>query len=158
MKIPRVLVSLLVALSVSAAASAAVYIKIEGIDGESKDKAHAGWIAVEPQVDLDVPTTRAAGGGLSTGQRMHKPLVIRKSVDKASPLLAKAMATRQEFGQVQVSRPSGRITLSNVMVTSITTAGGVETVSLTYQKIEAQQAVATPRGSGVKEKAQPPTK
>lgn len=160
MKLPRFLVSLLIVAAASASASAAVYLKIEGIPGESKDKMHAGWIEADVQTDLDVNTTRGAVSGLSTGQRMHKPYVVRRAVDQTSPLLFKAMVAKQEFGQVTVSRPGGRVALSNVRITNITTAGGMETITFAYQKIEVQPAAqaATAAGSTMKEKSQPPKK
>lgn len=38
-----------------------------------------------------VTTAREAGSGLATGRRQYQPLLIRKRIDKASPLLMKAL-------------------------------------------------------------------
>lgn len=46
----------------------------------------------EVEVKYDVKSPRDAASGLPTGKRMHKPLMIRKEIDKATPLLFKAVA------------------------------------------------------------------
>lgn len=42
-------------------------------------------------------TAREGGSALATGRRQYQPLVIRKRIDKASPLLAKALCENQEI-------------------------------------------------------------
>ncbi|HYG59532.1 MAG TPA: type VI secretion system tube protein TssD [Symbiobacteriaceae bacterium] len=42
-----------------------------------------------------VATTREAGSGLATGRRQYQPLLIRKRIDKSSPLLMKALTQNQ---------------------------------------------------------------
>ncbi len=42
-----------------------------------------------------VRTAREAGSGMATGRRQYEPLLIRKRLDKASPLLMKALTTNQ---------------------------------------------------------------
>lgn len=42
-----------------------------------------------------VITAREAGSGLATGRRQYQPLLIRKRIDKASPLLMKALSQNQ---------------------------------------------------------------
>ena len=144
MKTLRTILTLTVAVCACAGASAAAYIKIDGIPGESKDKMHSGWIDVDSQINLDVKAPRDVATGQASGRRQYQPLIIRKRIDKASPLLAKAMAGKQVLGQIVVSNQATRYTLSEVMVSSITTAAGVETVSFTYQKIEMQAAPKVP--------------
>ncbi|GDY14349.1 hypothetical protein LBMAG53_32270 [Planctomycetota bacterium] len=42
-----------------------------------------------------VITAREAGSGMATGRRQYQPLLLRKRIDKASPLLAKALVENQ---------------------------------------------------------------
>src|SRR5262249_49244422 len=42
-----------------------------------------------------VLTAREAGSGMATGRRQYEPLLIRKRIDKSSPLIAKALVENQ---------------------------------------------------------------
>lgn len=91
--------------------------------------------------DHAVVSPRDASSGMASGKRMHKPFVITKEIDKASPLLSQACASGQHLKEVDVDLASGgHYTLTNVMVSSIQKSGGgdrpMESVSFTYQKIE----------------------
>jgi hypothetical protein len=50
-----------------------------------------------------VQNPRDASSGMATGKRMHKPFVITKEFDKASPMLARESPTKQSLGKVSVS-------------------------------------------------------
>ena len=76
---------------------------------------------------------------------MHKPLVIKREIDKASPLLMKACASGELFSAAEVDVvENGRTVhykMSDVIISSVSKAssGGnraTESVSFTYQKIE----------------------
>ena len=43
----------------------------------------------------EVVTAREAGSGRATGRRQYKPLMIRKRIDKSSPLIAKALTKNE---------------------------------------------------------------
>jgi len=47
-----------------------------------------------------VKTARETGSGLATGRRQYDPLMIRKRIDKASPLLQKSLTTNAVIGGV----------------------------------------------------------
>ena len=52
-------------------------------------------------------TAREAGSGMATGRRQYQPLLIRKRIDKASPLLAKALCENQAIeGVFKFFRPN----------------------------------------------------
>lgn len=52
-------------------------------------------------------TAREAGTGMATGRRQYEPLVIRKRIDKSSPLLAKAQCENQAIeGTFKFFRPN----------------------------------------------------
>ncbi|AKF82212.1 type VI secretion system tube protein TssD [Myxococcus sp. MISCRS1] len=42
-----------------------------------------------------VVTAREAGSGIATGRRQYQPLLIRKRIDKATPLLMKALTNNE---------------------------------------------------------------
>jgi type VI secretion system secreted protein Hcp len=42
-----------------------------------------------------VSTAREAGSGMATGRRQHQPLLVRKPIDRASPLIMKALSENQ---------------------------------------------------------------
>ena len=50
-----------------------------------------------------VQNPRESSSGMATGKRMHKPFVITKEFDKASPMLARESPTKQSLGKVSVS-------------------------------------------------------
>ena len=94
-----------------------------------------------------VSTAREASSGMATGKRMHKPFVITKEIDKASPLLKEACASGQHFAEVDVDvAASGKtmhykltdVFISAVSVASMSSGGDrpMESISFTYQKIE----------------------
>ncbi len=54
-----------------------------------------------------VKTAREAGSGMATGRRQYEPIMIRKRIDKASPLLFKAMVENQVInGKFMFFRPN----------------------------------------------------
>ena len=91
MRIVSILALAAFTLSVATSAFGAGFIKIEDIEGESVDKDHNGWIDILSVSGLEKVSPRDAASGLPTGKRQHAPFKIRKRVDKATPLLAKAL-------------------------------------------------------------------
>jgi type VI protein secretion system component Hcp len=67
---------------------------------------------------------RDAATGQTSGKRMHKPFVITKEVDKASPLLAQAAASGKKIPKVKVKQEYMTFELKDVIVTSYKTSGG----------------------------------
>jgi type VI secretion system secreted protein Hcp len=54
-----------------------------------------------------VSTSREAGTGMATGRRQYQPLLIRKAIDKASPVLIKALCENQVIeGTFKFFRPN----------------------------------------------------
>ena len=57
--------------------------------------------------ESEVGTAREAGSGLASGRRQYKPLVIRKRIDKSTPLLAKALCDNEKVeGTFKFFRPN----------------------------------------------------
>jgi type VI secretion system secreted protein Hcp len=52
-------------------------------------------------------TAREAGSGMATGRRQYEPLLIRKRIDKSSPLLSKSLVENQVIeGEFKFFRPN----------------------------------------------------
>ena len=132
-------------------ASAGVFMKFDGIDGEATDDRHKGWIDVL-SVSWAMDKRVSPGSGLATGKRQHKPLTITKEIDKATPLLMQVCSNGKPSNvEIELTRrsPTGgeetylKITMQDVIVSSYSMGvdGGAqegpggEVVSLTYSKI-----------------------
>ncbi|MCP3874696.1 MAG: type VI secretion system tube protein Hcp, partial [Desulfobacteraceae bacterium] len=66
------------------------FIKIDGIDGESTDDKHHGWIEIIRHgmgVKQTVSTTASSAGGASAERADFSDFSIRKYLDKSSPKL-----------------------------------------------------------------------
>ena len=50
----------------------------------------------------EVESPRDASSGLPTGKRQHKPLTITKEIDKATPLLMKALTNNENLSEVTI--------------------------------------------------------
>lgn len=76
-------------------------IRINGqvIEGDTTREHRKGQIEVL-SFEQSVTTAREAGSGMATGRRQYQPLMIRKRIDKASPLLMKAL-TENANAEVQ---------------------------------------------------------
>lgn len=73
------------------------------------------------------------GNSDAGAKRMHKPFIITKELDKATPLLLQAMNNKRHFPKVTVTANGITVELVNVLVTSIKTIpGGPETVTFDY--------------------------
>jgi type VI secretion system secreted protein Hcp len=65
-----------------------MFLQLEGIQGESKDKTHADKIQVLSwSWDVAQTGTAGSGTGLTAGKVEHHDIVINKLVDKSSPNL-----------------------------------------------------------------------
>jgi type VI secretion system secreted protein Hcp len=127
-----------------------MFLKIEGVDGESADSRHRGWIDVL-SVDWDV--TRPSGS--TAGARTSAPatfggLTVSKTVDKSSPSLYLACADGRHVRQATLvayragesARPYYEIVLTDVMVTAVGVSGGptedalTEYVTLNFRQVQ----------------------
>ena len=69
-----------------------LYLKIRGVAITGDDETPSIKCVY---LRLRSESVRAAGRGIATGRRQHEPLVIRKHIDKSSPLLARALTTNE---------------------------------------------------------------
>ncbi len=77
-----------------------LFLKANGADikGESTQTSLGRANSIECTFyQQSVLTAREAGSGMATGRRQYEPLLIRKRIDKSSPLIAKALAENQKI-------------------------------------------------------------
>lgn len=75
-----------------------LYLKANGSDiqGESSQTSLGRENSIEcVHFETSVKTARETGSGMATGRRQHEPIHILKRIDKASPLIAKALCENQ---------------------------------------------------------------
>ncbi len=142
------------ALSFGAAtdASAAAFIKFDGIDGEAQDEDHKGWIDVQ-SFQQTVKAVREGANETTRRRRVElDDMVIHKELDKSSPKLAESLVRGQVFPVVTIrlTRSFGErqqiyyvYELKNVIVTSYSISGAgqsdeapVEKFSLNFEEIK----------------------
>jgi type VI secretion system secreted protein Hcp len=109
-------------------------------------------------VQHEIISPRDSASGLPTGKRQHKPIVITKELDKASPLLYNALCNNENISEweLQFWRPSREGTEVNAYTVKLTNANIAsiefempnnrnpdlsklaerEHIAFTYQKIE----------------------
>ena len=141
------------------------FMKIDGIEGESTDQQHPGWMEV---LDFDfciaqkVSKTASSAGGAGSERADFSEFTVTKLLDKASPLLAQACAEGRHIGTIDVELwRAGKVKyityrLSNCMISAVSTHsedGGFpeEEVAIDVGRIEivyAQQSRTTGRAMG----------
>lgn len=148
--------------------SADMFLKLDGIKGESKDKSHKEEIDVLAMSwGLAQTGTGGMGGGSGTGKVAVQDITISKYVDAASAdlLLKCANGTHIATG-VFVARKAGgenpleyiKITMTEVLVASVSHAGSgggemmSEVVTLNFAKVQVEyfeqddKGIGTPKG------------
>ena len=128
-----------------------MFLKIDGIDGESTDSSHKSEIELLSfAYGANQPGSAGHGGGSGVGKVQVQDFVFSKYFDKASPKLFEACATGKHTPKVVLTcRKAGgsqqeylKITFSEVLVSSIQNSGSggstlpTESVTLNFSKIE----------------------
>jgi type VI secretion system secreted protein Hcp len=139
------------------------FLKIDGIDGESKDDVHAGEIDVLAwQWDYTTSEDGRKGGGGGRGATICEPISFVHYFDKASVGIALAGFTRSFIPEALLTvRKSGEepleyltITLTDATVISQTMGGEesenllIEQFALSFERIKLEYAEQLPDGSG----------
>ncbi len=127
-----------------------MFIKIETVDGESKDKTHKKEIDVLAwSWGLSNSGSAHVGGGSGSGKVNVQDLSFTKWVDSATPKLALACCDGKHFATALLTvRKAGekpveyiKIKLEEVLITSISTGGSggedrlTENVTLNFAKV-----------------------
>jgi len=121
-----------------------IYLKLDGIDGESTLKGYERWIALS-SAQISVSNTRivSGGGGSTAGRATAGPLFITKSPDAATVklFLATASGTHIKKGVVafvkrgESPEPVLSYELSDILVTSYIADNGFEKLELSFSSI-----------------------
>lgn len=113
-----------------------MYLKVDGVNGESKDASHSGWTDI---TSFSWGASQNANNGGSVGKVNFSDLHVIARIDKSVSALMKYCATGKHVNKVELSlcRASGeqteyaRITLEDVLVTSVDYSGVNKTEELT---------------------------
>lgn len=126
---------------ISGSAFAGAYLKFDGVEGESVDKDHKGWIDVLSVSGLAPQgKSREKGSGMATGKRQHAPVTITKPIDKSSPKLARSSGNPQFPTSLTLSQNGMTYQLTGVKVTSVRQKGNTEELTFTYTGLKQSSA------------------
>lgn len=125
-----------------------MFLKIDGIDGESKDSKMKGTIHIESfSFGVEQVGTADSGGGLGAGKAKFEDFEFTMPTQKASPKLFAACASGKHIPSAVLSiRKAGGTqevflchTFSSLIVSSFRTANGdpqpVDTVKVNFVKL-----------------------
>ncbi|HEU4332124.1 MAG TPA: type VI secretion system tube protein Hcp [Lapillicoccus sp.] len=140
----------------------AVFLKLDGIEGESQDSRHAKEIDVSAwSLGVTNPGSSHVGGGMGAGRATFSDLSVTKMLDKASPALLLAVASGRHIRTAKLTVTSGgprpleylTVDLEDVLVTSCLLADSadpdrpVENVAFDYGKIRVNYSQQSPTGA-----------
>ena len=138
-----------------------IYLKIEGIQGESQDANHKGWIAVTSFL-WEATQSVEMRNMVSSGRVEYKDLEVHCLVDKATPAIMRYLSKGQPIKKVELSvchASNGqveylRITLEEVLLTraSYQGSGSFDKIGINYQfqAAKVMQQYWEPRSGGGK--------
>jgi type VI secretion system secreted protein Hcp len=131
------------------------FLKIEGIDGESTDKAHPGEIEIESfSWGVTNQGNASSGGGGGGGKAVVQDFHFTMPLSKASPALMLACATGRHFQSATLTcRKAGgtqageflKVELSDVLVSSYST--GEHLIDTQYSLIGGDDNLPTDQAS-----------
>src|SRR6266516_7925097 len=144
------------------AAGVNLFLKIDGIQGESRDAKHKGEIDLESFSWAEVNAGSPGGGGGvgGAGKVQIEDLHVVMKMNKASPLLFLACATGQHLKQaILTARKAGKAQLeflvfkfTDLLVSSYQTGGSADLeptdhVSFNFSRVELEYRPQKPDGS-----------
>ncbi len=133
--------------SIPALSAADMFLKIEGIEGESTDSAHQGWVEVD-SLNWGGPNRSRLSMMQTSEPRMGSPgsLVITKWTDRSSAHLLQYCSTGEHISKMIISDASGKkeryktYELSDVTIPTCSTGGSgdvaMEEITFSYRKIQ----------------------
>ena len=138
-----------------------MFMKIDGLKGESVDKTHAGEIDVMAW-SWGVSNSGSAhvGGGAGAGKANVQDLSFTKYVDKSTPDMLLASCNGKHYASALLTvRKAGekpleylKITMTEVLITSVSTGGSggedrlTENVTLNFASVKVDYVEQTPKG------------
>ncbi|MFO0875767.1 MAG: type VI secretion system tube protein Hcp [Gemmataceae bacterium] len=139
-----------------------MFLQIDGIKGESQDKAYKGQIDVQSwSWGMSNSGSAHTGGGQGAGKVNVQDLSFSHYIDKSTPDLMLACCTGKHIPKAVLTvRKAGgspldylQITMEDLIVTGLTTGGSTgddrltETVNLNFAKVKVQYKEQTPTGA-----------
>jgi len=149
-------VSLLLFSPVASRAAVDMFLKIEGVKGESQDSSHTDWIEIlSYSHGVSQPSGGITSGGARTaGRADHEDFTLTKYIDKSTPILNLYCCNGRHIPKVElelahVIGPKAvfyKVTLKDVMIVGVDVAGHkedspafpIETVRMSYGEIQWQ--------------------
>lgn len=143
--------------------AADMFLKLEGVDGESKDDSHKKEIDVLSwSWGATQSGTGHVGGGSGSGKVAVQDVSVTKYVDSASHLLLLDCCNGQHIKKgILTVRKAGatpleylKLTMEDILVTHISTGGSggedrlTETITLNFSKFKYEYTPQKPDGSG----------
>ncbi|WP_368656755.1 Hcp family type VI secretion system effector [Pantoea agglomerans] len=121
-----------------------LFLKIDGITGESQDSNHKGWINIDSFTwGATQPGNMSVGGGGGAGKVQFRDLTVQTQIDKATPAIMRYVSNGKHIGKIELSvcKAGGsqieycRITLEDVLITNVTFHGTTnrDLIGLSYQ-------------------------
>ncbi|MCY1221512.1 Protein hcp1 [compost metagenome] len=139
-----------------------IFLKINGIDGESQDSSHKNEIEVLAwDWSIEQQSTMHAGSGGGAGKATVSDLTFEHYIDRASPNLMKYCLTGKHINEaVLVVRKAGgnpleylKLTMTDVIVTKVSPRGSVddevrmrEQVALSFSRVKQEYVVQNAQG------------
>lgn len=138
-----------------------MFLKLDGIKGESVDEKHKGEIDILSfTFGVSQQGTSSVGGGAGAGKAHFSDINIVKRADKSSPILMLKCATGEHLASASLTvRKAGgtqqeyyKIKLTDLIVSSFQNSGNdgtdvpMESVALNFAKIEFEYYEQTPQG------------
>jgi type VI secretion system secreted protein Hcp len=143
--------------SLDVGGATAMFIKFDGIDGESKDKDHKSWSDLK-SFSFGATNVGTGAGGGGAGKTTVQTFEITKVLDSASPLLAEKVGSGAAIKFVDVDFASGhkvspflKYEFKNVAISSdkvIANGNGVPTEELTFTFSSMQIQYETENSAG----------
>ncbi|UDM49822.1 Hcp family type VI secretion system effector [Cupriavidus sp. MP-37] len=139
-----------------------IFLKINGIDGESQDSSHKNEVEVLAwDWSIEQQSTMHAGSGGGAGKATVSDLCFEHFIDRASPNLMKYCLTGKHINEaVLVVRKAGgnpleylKLTMTDVIVTQVSPKGSVddevrmrEKVALSFSRVKQEYVVQNAQG------------
>jgi type VI secretion system secreted protein Hcp len=130
------------------------FIKIDGIEGESTDDKHQGWIEIQSYRSghsQTISKTASSAGGATAERADFNTFAFSKLLDKSSPLLMSACAAGTHINEITIELCRAgtdkikfmEYKLKNSLISTVSTSSGdpnnsfpVELVKINFGKIE----------------------
>jgi type VI secretion system secreted protein Hcp len=137
-----------------------IYLKVDGVEGESEDANHKGWIGVESIAGGVANAGAFAYGGGGSGKAQWNDQTVRCKFDKSFPTLMQKSASGEHIANVEISANKAggsqqeflNIKMQDVIISSITLSGAESTepmfdIGFNFQKITVQAKGQTSQGT-----------